>query len=296
MSKKKVVTSSLNFPTNVIMWQRMREAGLLRRVDVLKHEAGSIRIEEYEKAIDDDTALVSVDYVSWLSGSRENVREISELAHKHGALLAVDSFHALGVFPFDVKKDGIDILVSGFYKWLCGPHGVACVYIDENLLGTLLPSYLGWLGIHDSVTERVRAGRDPFDVPFPLDRAPPSDSASRFEWGTWASIAVKGAVEAMKFAVKADPAARFKAIVDLKKRVVEGLDELGVKTLTPSLDLNPGGGIVSFECENQTEVVARLAKRKVVVSGRFGHLRVSPHFYNSAGEIDRFLSEVQKVL
>ncbi len=296
MTKRKVVTSSLNFPTNVIMWQRMKEAGLVGRVTLLEQRRGMVPLEAYERAIDDQTALVAVDYVSWLSGSREEIRAISELAHAHGALLVVDSFHALGVFPFDVKREGVDVLVSGFYKWLCGPHGVACVYVDENLLGSLMPSYLGWLGIEDSVVERLQAGRDPFDVPFPLNRATPSRSAARFEWGTWATVAVRGAMEAMKFALKSDIEMRFRSIGALRAQLLEGLETLGVKILTPPIEVNPGAGIVSFESKKQGELVSKLAKQKVMVSGRFGYVRVSPHFYNTAEDVRRFLDAVRPIL
>jgi cysteine desulfurase / selenocysteine lyase len=296
MSKKKLVTSNLNFPTNVIMWQRMKEAGLVGSVTLLEHTGGLVPLEAYEQAIDDQTALVAVDYVSWLSGAREHVRGISDLAHKHGALLVVDSFHALGVFPIDVKADGIDVLISGFYKWLCGPHGVACVCVDEDMLESMVPPYLGWLGVEGNVVERFQAGRDPFDVPFSLKRAPPSRSAARFEWGTWATVAVKGAIESMKFTLRSDPAMRFKAIAALKARLFEGLEQMGVKMLTPPVEVNPGGGIVTFESKRQSEVVGKLAKQKIMVSGRFGHVRISPHFYNTAEEVDRFLGAARTLV
>jgi selenocysteine lyase/cysteine desulfurase len=278
------------------MWQRMREAGLVGQVRLLEQKGGLIPLEAYEKAIDDQTALVAVDYVSWLSGARERVRAISDLAHRHGALLVVDSFHALGVFPFDVKADGIDVLVSGFYKWLCGPHGVACICVSENLLESLVPPYLGWLGVEDNVAERLQAGRDPFDVPFSLTSAPPSRSAARFEWGTWATVAVKGAIESMKFTLRSDPAMRFRAIAALKARLSEGLEQMGVKMLTPPMEVNPGGGIVTFESKMQSEVVGKLAKQKIMVSGRFGHVRVSPHFYNTTEEVERFLGAARRLV
>ena len=293
--KKRVVTSSLNFPTNVIMWQRMREAGLLEEVEVLGHEGGAVPIDAYRRAIDDKTALVSVDYVSWLSGARENVREISEIAHSHGALLLVDAFHALGVFPFDAKRDGIDVLVSGFYKWLCGPHGVACVYVDEEIIPDLAPSYMGWHGIRENVADRVLAGRDPFDVPFPLDGAEPAPSAARFEWGTWASVCVVGAIEAMRFALETGVGRRYEQIGKLRAEVEEGLAELGLRMLTPPLEKNPGSGIVSFETDRQQEAVAALMRQRIVVSGRFGHIRVSPHFYNTSDEVQRFLTAVRGI-
>lgn len=287
--RKKVVTSSLNFPTNIMLWQRMKEQGLLRHVEVLKHQNGSIPLEAYEKAVDDTTAIVSVDYVSWFSGYREQIREIVEIAHRHGALLIVDAFHALGVFPVDAPHDGIDALVSGFYKWLCGPHGVACVYVQEKVLPDLKPTYIGWHGVKDNVIERIQANRDPFDRPFPHDQAPPSATAARFEWGTWATVAVKGALEALRFTFQTAPATRFQAIGKYREQLIEGLEAQDAKLLTPPADVNPGGGIVTYEARNHGAIVERLASKRIIVSGRFDHIRVSPHFYNTPQDIDRLL-------
>jgi cysteine desulfurase / selenocysteine lyase len=296
--RRKVVTSALNFPTNVINWQRMRESGLLDEVVVLGRDgAGMVPIEAYREAIDDETALVALDYVSWLSGARENIREIGEIAHAHGSLLLVDSFHALGVFPFDVRREGIDVLVSGFYKWLCGPHGVACVYVREDVLPHLVPSFMGWHGIKDNVADRVVEGRDPFGVPFPLDRAEPAPSATRFEWGTWAAVCVAGANEAMRFTQKTGGAERYKRIRGLREQVQAGLEEIGLKSLTPTADENEGSGIVTFRAEEEEEdTVSRLMKKdKIVTSSRFGCVRISPHFYNTPTEVDSLILALRRM-
>jgi selenocysteine lyase/cysteine desulfurase len=294
--RKKVVTSALNFPTNVMMWQRMRESGLLNEVSVLQPSGGMVPTEDYATAVDDGTAVVAVDYVSWYSGARENIREISEIAHRHGALLLVDSFHALGVFPFDAKKDGIDVLVSGFYKWLCGPHGVACIYVDRELLEDLRPSYLGWLGVEGNVVDRMLEGRDPFDVPFPLDRAEPAATAARFEWGTWAAVCVTGAIEAMRFALENGIDYRFSRIKKIRGRIQEGFAEMGLEVITPSPEKNEGSGIVSFASRRQQGVVRALMKQNLVVSGRFGSIRASPHFYNTLEEADALLGALRPLV
>jgi selenocysteine lyase/cysteine desulfurase len=287
--RKKVVVSDLNFPSNVILWQRMREAGILKEVEVLRSRDGVVPLEAWERAIDDRTAAVSVDYVSWISGYREVVREIARVAHKRGAMVIVDAFHGVGVFPIDVKRDGVDVLVCGFYKWLCGPHGAACVFFDERFLESTSPAYIGWLGVKDNVIERVRAGRDPFDLPFPLDGGEPSRTAARFEWGTSAEVVVRGAIEAVRFALSTSPESRFRVITKRKEELMSGLRELGKKMLTPPLEKSAGGGIVTFEAKRHGLLVGRLAAKKIVVSGRHGHLRVSPHFYNTAEEVDVLL-------
>jgi selenocysteine lyase/cysteine desulfurase len=293
--RKKVVASSLNFPTNVMLWQRMRESGILSEVQVLGHSGGMVPLESWERAIDDTTAVVSVDYVSWFSGYRERVREIAEAAHKHGAFVVVDAFHAAGVFPFDVKKDGIDALVCGFYKWLCGPHGTACIYVDSKRLEGLEPAYIGWHGIKDNVVDRVVQGRDPFDVPFPLDKAVPSSSASRFEWGTWAMVAVEGAIEATRFAIETGPANRFDVIQRRRRELFEGLRDMRAKILTPGEDLNQGGGIVTYEAKDHKALVDKLLAKGIVVSGRYDHVRVAPHFYNTSEDTSQFLTAAKSI-
>lgn len=294
--KNKVVTSSLNFPTNVIIWQRMKEFGLIKEVIVLEDQNGQVPFERWERAIDEETAVVAVDYVSWLSGYRERVREIVDIAHRKGSLVIVDSFHALGVFPVDVKKDGIDAMVCGFYKWLCGPHGVACIYARDELLDSLEPAYIGWYGIEDNVIERLMQGRDPFDRPFPLNSARPSRTASRFEWGTWALIAVRGAVEALKFALQNDPSYRFNKIKKLVNKIIYGLDNMGLRVLARDANLKDGSGIVTFPINDHKPIVSKLTDRKIIVSGRFNHIRISPHFYNTQYEVEELIQALGKLI
>ena len=121
--RRKVVTSGLNFPSNVVLWHRMKETGLIDEVELVEPEGGIMPFGRWEEAVDDDTAVVAVDYVSWVNGYREDVRAVSELAHRKGAMVVVDAYHGAGVFPIDLKQDGVDAAVWGMSKWLCGPHG-----------------------------------------------------------------------------------------------------------------------------------------------------------------------------
>jgi selenocysteine lyase/cysteine desulfurase len=292
--RKKVVTSGLNFPSNVVLWHRMKETGLLDEVELVEPEGGRMPLERWERAVDEDTAVVAVDYVSWVNGYREDVRAVSELAHRRGAIVVVDAYHGAGVFPIDLKKDGVDAAVWGMSKWLCGPHGVACLYLREELLERLQPRYMGWLGVDDNTMERVGRKEDPFARPMGMGHGRPAKSAARYEWGTHASILIKGALGAMKMAVRYDPAYRFRVITRRKLELLDGLKGLGARVATPTQE-SGGSGIVAFEQRDQTETVAALAAKSVVVSGRFGNLRVSPHYYNTAEDMATFLTALKEV-
>jgi selenocysteine lyase/cysteine desulfurase len=292
--RRKVVTSGLNFPTNVILWQRMRASGLVGEVQVLSPDDGKMQMEKWERAIDDETAVVSLDLVGWLSGYREDARAVAELAQRRGALVIVDCFHGAGVFGIDARRMGADALLSGFYKWLCGPHGVACVYVRQDALDSMRPSYTGWMGVKDNVIERMEEGRDVFDLPFRLDSAEPARGAARFEWGTHPSVPVRGAVEAVELALEEGVDRRFRRIECLTRRLREGLMEMGRHVLAPDAGPEQRSGIVSFVEKDHTSLVSRMAREKVVVSGRFGHVRVSPHYYNTEDEVESLLELVAR--
>ncbi len=289
------VLSSLNFPANKVLWQRMKEKGQLKTVTLLEaNSRGEVPIEGYESSVNDATSVVAVDFVSGFNGYVERIREISEIAHRHGALLVVDAYHALGALPFDAKKLGIDVLLSGFSKWMCGPPGAACLFVDGRVLDLLDPSYVGWQGIKGNIFERRSSGQSLFEAP--LDTSIPSDSAARFEWGTWSPTVLRGIREALGLVLRSNQAERYSTIANRKEQVYAGLRELGVEILTPEPSAHQGGGIVAFKIKGEKEFAEKLARKKVIVAANFGRVVVSPHFYNSQMEVDRFLKITSQII
>ena len=290
-SDQNVVVSELNFPTNVYLWHTLRQRGSLSEVRVMKAKDGIIPFSDYEHAIDDKTIAVSVDYVSWINGCRENISEVTKLAHSHGAMMIVDAFHATGVMPIDVRKLGVDVLTCGTYKWLMGPHGAAFLYVKQEVEENLQPSIVGWHGIDDSVIVRIQAHQDPFGRPFDLNHATPAKNASRFEWGTWPVISVEGAKAALEFTLKYPPEERWPLIQRLNERLVDGLRGKD-RRITSPLEKERLSGIITFEIDQAAQVARRLQEQKVIVAPRVNTLRVSPHFYNTQDEIDILLGKL----
>jgi cysteine desulfurase/selenocysteine lyase len=286
-----VVVSELNFPTNVYLWHALKQKGLISEVRLLKAKNGEVPLADYEKAIDDRTAAVSVDYVSWINGSKENIPAVARVAHSHGALMVVDAFHAVGVFPVDVRELGVDVLTCGTYKWLLGPHGTAFLYVNHESLKQLEPSVIGWHGISDSVVARVRSKQETFERPFDISNVRAADDATRFECGTWSVITVVGTQAALEFALKYTPEERGPLVEHLNRRLVDGLQSKGKKVTSP-LEAGRRSGIVTFRAEDATQVSKKLLEEHIVVAPRANTLRVSPHFYNTDDEVDTFLSRI----
>jgi cysteine desulfurase/selenocysteine lyase len=286
-----VVVSELNFPTNVYMWHALQRRGQLSQVRVLRATNGEIPLAEYEKAIDDNTVAVSLDYVSWINGCREDVQNITKVAHQHGALMLVDAFHAVGVLPVDVRKLDVDVLTCGTYKWLMGPHGTAFLYVKHEVLDELNPSIVGWHGISDSVVARALSKQDTFGRPFDLTDVSIAKDATRFEWGTWPMIAVAGAKAAIEFTLKYPPEERAPTIERLTERLFKGLHRQGKKVTSPT-GKDRRSGIVTVEVDNAGQVAKSLQEQNVIVAPRVNTLRISPHFYNTEQEIDMLLEKL----
>ena len=87
----------------------------------------SLLIEEDSvmKAVNERTRAIVISHVEYLTGQRFDLKKLASRVHEAGGILIVDEIQAAGYIPVDVEAFGVDVYISGSYKWLLGPMGSA---------------------------------------------------------------------------------------------------------------------------------------------------------------------------
>ncbi len=95
-------------------------------------EYGMVHVEDIEKALRDDTILVSVMFANNEIGTINPIAEIGALCHEKGIVFHTDAVQAVGAVPIDVKAMNIDMLSMSGHKFH-GPKGIGALYIKKGL-------------------------------------------------------------------------------------------------------------------------------------------------------------------
>ncbi|MFO7574950.1 MAG: kynureninase [Bacteroidales bacterium] len=145
--KKKVVSDELNFGTDLYIIQGVID--LLdrgHRLELMKSDDGiTVSDGELEANIDDDTALVSLSYVSFRSSFMYDMDRVTELVHSKGACMLWDLCHAVGAVPINLNGANADFAVGCTYKYLNGgPGSTSFLYVRRDLQEKLFSPIWGW--------------------------------------------------------------------------------------------------------------------------------------------------------
>jgi selenocysteine lyase/cysteine desulfurase len=268
-----VVVDELHYNTTFVLYRHLEAArGITLRI--VNHRDGRVAANDFARAVDGRTRLVSVAWVSHQNGFRHEMRPLADLAHAHGALFYADAVQALGMFPADVRAAGVDCLTSGTYKWLLGGFGVAPFYIRRELLDRIRVDRLGALHVEKEL---------------PDHRYQIYKTAKKFEYATlpFAEVYQLGAGLAYLERVGVDRIEQH--TIALARELREGLAALGFRMFTPP---DNKSSIVSIRLDkNQARAKEVLDKAGVQVSYREGGsmIRVSPALFNTRSEIRQFL-------
>jgi kynureninase len=277
-----VVMTELDFPSVRYAYAEMAER-LGARVVVVRSDDGlTIDRDKLLTAIDERTRLVAVSHVLFRSAFLMDADAICARAREMGALVSLDSFHAVGIVPVDVKRSKVDFLTGGVLKWLCGGPGACFLYVSPTVRDQLKPALTGW-----------QAHTRPFAFEESMEY-----TTGAFRWlnGTPVIPALYAAAEGPKILRRAGIGPVREKSLRLTARLIALADARGYTVNAPR---NPAqrGGTVALDVPHGYEITQHLVAQNILVDYRVGAgIRIAPHFFTREEELEEAVFEIDNAL
>ena len=272
--RNRIVYGEGEFPSVRYLYQAQRRRGA--EVEIVPD--GDAVLE----AIDERTLLVPVSHVLFKTGEIQAAEAIVRRTHEVGALVVLDAYQSVGSVPLDVSRLGVDFVVGGSVKWLCGGPGAGWLYVRPELAEGLEPTFTGW-----------QAHARPFAFEPEHDYAA---GAARFLTGTpnvpalYAASAGYELVEEVGVERIREHSMRQTALL------VELLERAGLEVVSPRDPARRGGTVVVRTPEPEA-VYRELDAREIVCDFRpeVG-IRLGPHFFNTDEEVRFAAAQIAEIV
>jgi cysteine desulfurase/selenocysteine lyase len=286
-----IIISHIEHHSNIVPWQMLCEEKGAKLKVVPINEAGEFLFDEYEKLLSERTKIVAVTHASNALGTILPIKEITALAHKHGAVTVVDGAQGVPHLPVDMQDLDCDFYAFSGHK-LFGPTGVGVLYGKKQLLDAMPP----WEG-GGSMIQRVS-----------FEGTTYADPPTRFEAGTpniAGGIGLEAAIDYVN-SVGREAIAAYET--ELHDYAVEAIGEVpGLRLIGTARekvavlsfvlgDIHPHDIGTILDAEG---VAVRAGHHCAQPTMQFyqvpATVRASLAFYNTRGEIDTLVKALHKV-
>ncbi len=279
--RNKIVYDDLNFSTVHYVWQEQQRRGA--ELCLVKSRDGiHAPLEELLDAIDERTLLVPISHVLFRSSAMYDAKRVIDRAHEKGAMVLLDCYQSAGTVPLALKEWNVDMACGGSVKWACGGPGAAYLYVRPDVLTKLRPMATGWFSHAEPFAFDMGPMRYASDVWRMIGGTMPIPAiyTARAGWEMLARVGVQ--------------AVRAKSL--RQTRLLRGQVEARGFTVNTPLADDARGGTICFDFPGAEAVSRELSRRKFFHDYRPKcGLRVSPHYYTTDAELERFLTELDEV-
>ncbi|MCJ7578489.1 MAG: aminotransferase class V-fold PLP-dependent enzyme [candidate division Zixibacteria bacterium] len=272
----KILLSDVEFPANVYPWTNLKQKGIETKFIPSRNRC--FDIDDFVKAIDKRTKVLSISFVQYFNGFKNDLETIGKICEENDVFLVVDGIQGIGSVDLDVKKCKIDFLSCGGQKWLLSSLGTGFFYLSSEAKRKLNPCFFGWMGVDWGLnwTDLLKFDLKPFT------------SARKFEIGTFPYSLLWSMHASLQLLSQIGIKNIEKHNWELLNLLIDYLNDSPYQ-VESSLEPLHRSSILSFSGKNIKRLYEKLIKNKILVSFREGSIRVSPHFYNTKGEMERFV-------
>lgn len=276
-----VIVPNIEYPANVYPWLNLSSKGVLTKF--LQANQGFIDIEQLNSLIDEKTRVVSISWIEFVNGFKNDLKAISELCKaksvEYGRKIyfCVDAIQGLGAFNINVKELGIDFLAADGHKWFLALEGAGFLYCSEEIIDEIKPVSVGWKSVEDPLNFT--------NIDFKLQK-----TANKFEEGSLNVIGIVSLGASLELFNKFKIQNIENRIMDLTSYAAQKLSQkVEIKSYTED---KYRSGIISFITKDIDRDHLKLLAKDFQLSKRGDMLRISPHFYNTKEEIDKLVKEL----
>jgi selenocysteine lyase/cysteine desulfurase len=267
-----VVIPDLEFPANVYPWMAASRARGFT-LHIVPARDGLLDEDAVLAAIDQTSARVlALSWVGFATGFVADLDRIGAACRARGVTLVVDGMQGVGALPLDVRRLRIDLLACGGQKWLLSPWGSGFTYVRPEILETIAPQPVSWMGVR---------GSDDFSALLEYDLTW-REGARRFEQITVPFQDFAGMAASLALLQELGMDAIVAHVAQRVAQLAAGAERAGVEVVTPA---GRRAGIVTLRPGDVVATAARLRDARVVHSVREGTIRLSPHCYTTSDEI-----------
>lgn len=281
-ARRRIVCSAMDFPSMIYLFRAQQAHGFELHV-VPAEDDLTIATERLLEAIDDRTAVVAISHVLFRTSYIMDAAAVAAKARKAGATVILDTYQSAGIIPLDVTALGVDFAVGGCLKWLCGGPGTAFLYTRPDRLKSARPSFTGWV-----------SHATPFA--FGADDEALREDAMHMMNGTPSIPAYYAAIAGLDIIGEVGVTAIRETSKQLTARLLALADQHGLASAA-SRDPERLAGTVAVSVPDALRVARTLKARDFVIDYRppVG-IRISPHFYNTAEEVERIMAEIVSIV
>ena len=245
-----ILLNDIEFPANVYPFLNLQKNGI--EIDFIKSQNGIVSADDIINSVRENTKLISISYVQFLSGYKVNLEKLGKFCKEEGIILSVDAIQGLGALGLDVQKCNIDFISCGTQKWLLGLQGFGFIYVSEELQEKLEPKYVGWLS--------VKNAWNLLDYNLKL-----RNSAERFQNGTINTFGVYALNASLKLFNEFGTGNVEKRVIENSIYFIERLSDIGCNAILQDISYENLAGIVSIAHQQSKELFEELEKRNITL-------------------------------